>query len=97
MALNATMLSECKEVIYNKCNLPDSVKEPIHLATKALFALEYSYEDFLSREMAGEIDRFGPIELLISLHGGDIILFREWYEKYEVFDVKIGMRGAWGT
>lgn len=101
MALNEEMLEGAKDVIYNNCGLPDSVKEPIHLAIKCLFAFEYSYKDFLSREVCGETTRANPILLLIEIHGGDPEPFLKWFLKYEnpgllKFEDITG-KASWGT
>lgn len=81
--LNQTMLEEFKDVIFNKSNLPETVKEPIHIAVKVMVSLEYSYEDFLSREISGTNKRADVIRDLILLHGGDITEFNNWFKQYE--------------
>lgn len=83
MHLNAKMLNEAKDVIYNHSGLPDSVKEPVHIATKILFSLEFAYEDFLSREICGEVRRANPIISMIDVHGGDSSAFKAWFVRYE--------------
>lgn len=95
MSLNTEMLSGCKEVIYNQSKLPESVKEPIHLATKVIISLENSYEDFLSRELCGEMTRANPIVSMIELHGGDPTALLKWLSGYETAEV--GTRSAWGS
>jgi len=83
MPLNPKMLKECKDIIFNKSELPETVKEPMHLAVKNLIVLEYSYEDFLSREKVGEGMRADVIRMLIDQHGGNPSEFNEWFAVYE--------------
>lgn len=106
MALNPKMLEECKDIIFNKSELPESVKEPVHLAVKNLIVLEYGYKDFLSREMCGEFIRGNSISTLIQLHGGNEAVFDEWFSKYEEPVVPMSMKAiaddepvvmSWGT
>ena len=83
MNLNPVMLEEAKDVIYNECGLPESNKEPVHLAIKNLFMLEFAYKDFLSREMAGEVARVEPILDIIRRCDGNAAPFLEWFMGYE--------------
>lgn len=91
MPLNPEMLSGCKDIIYNQSKLPESVKEPIHIATKVIMTLENSYEDFLSREICGEMTRAEPVLSMIKLHGGDPEPLQYWLSNYET------QKSAWGT
>ena len=106
MNLNPVMLEEAKNVIYNECGLPESNKEPVHLAVKNLFMLEFAYKDFLSREMTEGYNRASPIFEIIALCGGDSEPFANWFMGYEGNEKMIGMEGssaesssvlAWGT
>lgn len=99
MNLNPTMLAECRDVIFNDCSLPESNKEPVHLAVKNLFMLEFAYKDFLSREMCGEFKRVNPILEIIALCGGDSLPFEDWFNSYEspTEEAKAaGTMGIWG-
>lgn len=91
MALSEQMLSECKDVIFNKSKLLESVKEPIHQAISHLMVLEHGYKDFLSREIAGEGTRGNILSNLIADHGGDPEPFIEFFNGYEY-----GTSGVWG-
>ncbi len=84
MALSETMLKDCKNVIYNESKLPDNLKEPVYLAINHMIMLEYGYEDFLSREAAGEGVRINPLASLITIHGGDDKAFIDWFMTYEI-------------
>lgn len=97
--LNQTMLEEFKDVIFNKSSLPETVKEPIHIAVKVIVSLEYSYEDFLSREVSGSNKRADVIRDLILLHGGDITEFNDWFKQYEgsVEEKTAGTLSVWGS
>jgi hypothetical protein len=104
MSLNPKMLKECKDVIYLNSNLPESVVEPVHAVVKTIIAMEYSYEDFLSRELCGTNTRANVIRELILAHGGSIHSFDEWFLRYEgdglTMSQKIGgeepvVLGAW--
>lgn len=86
MPLNQQMLQGCKDIIYNKSKLPESVKEPVHIAVTTIISLEYSYRDFLSREVCGANRRADSIRVLINLHGGDVTEFDNWFEYYEGVD-----------
>lgn len=98
--LYQTMLEEFKDIIFNKSGLPDTVKEPVHVAVKVIVSLEYSYEDFLSREISGTNKRADIIRDLILLHGGDITEFDAWFEQYEGTTENAkssGSLAAWGS
>jgi hypothetical protein len=97
MALNPTMLEELKNIIYNESKLPESVKDPIHITVKVLASLEYSYEDFLSRQKVGETVRANIVRELIDSHGGDSAAFTKWFDGYELGDSQTGLRSAWGS
>jgi uncharacterized membrane protein len=84
MPLNPKMLEECKDIIFNKSELPESVKEPVHMAVHNLIVLEYSYVDFLSREVCYTDYRADPIRSIIEVHGGKIDNFNTWFEGYEI-------------
>lgn len=95
MPLSETMLSECKDVIFNESNLPESVKEPVHQAIKHMINLEYSHKDFLSREIAREGVRINPLAALITIHGGDDKPFIDWFMTYEM-PAEGAAAPAWG-
>lgn len=103
MSLNPKMLDEMKDVIFNKCDLPDSVKEPVHLTAKLLATLENAYSSFLSREVCGEMTRANPIVSLIDVHGGNSVPFVEWFSAYEKpvslksADGEPTVMSSWGT
>ena len=90
--LNPEMLAEAKDIIYNKSDLPESVKEPVHIAIKSIMALENTYKDFLSREIAGEGTRGNVLFNLISDHGGDNKSFVDFFMRYET-----SAKGPWGS
>lgn len=106
MSLNPKMLEECKDIIFNKSELPESVKEPVHMAVHNLIVLEYSYKDFLSREVCGTEVRAEPIRMLINMHGGNTDNFNTWFSGYEgtegiPMSMKMGgdvePRSVWGS
>ena len=81
--LNPTMLAECKDIIFNKSNLPETVKEPVHQAISNLILLEYGHKDFLSRELVGEEVRGNVATAIITAHGGDHKPLIDWFMQYE--------------
>lgn len=100
--LNEQMLKEFKDVIFLNSNLPESVKEPIHVAVKVIVSLEYAYGDFLSREICGTNSRANVIRELITIHGGSVHSFDEWFLRYEGTGIenKSGepvVLSVWGT
>ena len=92
--LNPQMLAEAKDIIFNKSNLPESVKEPVHIAIKNIMALENTYNDFLSREIAGEGTRGNILFDLVTVHGGDSQTLIDWFMSYETAD---SASPAWGS
>lgn len=101
--LNQEMLQGLKEVIFEKSKLPETVKEPVHIAVKTIVTLEYGYGDFLSREISGEGVRGDAIRVLITLHGGDVSEFNTWFQQYEganaegVRTMEAGTESIWGS
>lgn len=98
--LNPVMLAECKDIIFNQSKLPESVKEPVHMAINHLIVLEHGYKDFLSRELVGEGTRAGVASMLITDHGGDDTALIDWFMGYENATEEqkaAGTAAVWGS